>query len=134
MPYPPGWQRVKADSGAASAARFDTHGHYLGYLNVTPQQGDETLANWDRFRVQHNADEGDRQVKTIAAGTGLRFLTGTGSCVKDTYVTITHARYVEIACLVAGHRATSVIVGAAPPSAWAQTGPLIERAISAFRT
>jgi hypothetical protein len=54
--------------------------------------------------------------------------------VRDSYTTVTHARYVEIACLVAGQRATSVIVGAAPPNAWSQVSPLLERAISAFET
>jgi hypothetical protein len=103
-------------------------------LNVTPRQGAETLANWPHFRVEHDADEGDRDVRPLEVGFGLRFRTGRGSCVRDSYTTVTHARYVEIACLVAGQRATSVIVGAAPPNAWSQVSPLLERAISAFET
>jgi hypothetical protein len=106
----------------------------LGYLNVTPRQGGETLSGWAAFRIAHDADEGDRAIKRLAAGTGLRFLTGHGSCVKDTYTTATRVRYIEIACLVAGPKATSVIVGAAPPASWARTSGSIERAISGFRT
>jgi hypothetical protein len=64
----------------------------------------------------------------------LRFLTGHGSCVKDSYTTQTGSRFVEIACLVAGARAESVIVGAAPPSGWADESPTIERAIAGVRT
>jgi hypothetical protein len=41
--------------------------------------------------------------------------------------------YIEIACLVSGAKASTVIVGAGPPSAWAQVSGPIERAISGFR-
>lgn len=93
----------------------------------------ERLANWAAFRLGHNAAEGDRAIVRIAAASGLRFRTGPGSCVIDSYSTATAARFTEIACLVAGPRAASVVVGAAPPSAWAATAPTIERAISALR-
>jgi hypothetical protein len=53
--------------------------------------------------------------------------------VIDRYRTSRH-RYREIACIVAGRRATTVVVGAALPSAWAALGPGIERAISSLRT
>jgi hypothetical protein len=106
----------------------------VGYLNVTPRQGGETLSDWASFRIAHNADEGDRAIKRLAVGSGLRFRTGHGSCVKDTYTTRTRVRYIEIACLVVGSKATSVIVGAAPPASWARTSRVIERAISGFRT
>ena len=69
-----------------------------------------------------------------AAAHHLRFRTGTGSCVRDSYTTVNGAHYVEIACLVVGARAASVIVGAAPPDRWSQTAPAIERAIAAFST
>ncbi len=114
--------------------RRGAHDAYLGYLNLTPRQGDETLTNWTSFRVAHNAQEGDRNLKTLAAAKGLRFRSGHGSCVRDAYTTSTGAKFLELACLVAGSRASWVIVGAAPPPAWARVAPLIKRAISAFTT
>jgi hypothetical protein len=53
--------------------------------------------------------------------------------VIDSYRT-TRTRYREIACLVAGARTSSVIVGAAPSRTWAQQAETIERAISSLRT
>jgi hypothetical protein len=126
MPYPPSWQRTRGDRGTATAVRLDQRGHIVGYLNLTPQQGTESAANGRTFRTEHNADEGDRHVRTLATAGGLRFRSGSGACVKDSYTTGTGARYVELACLVRG----SVIVGAAPPQAWPGIAPLIERAIS----
>lgn len=109
------------------------HDVIRGYLNATPRQGGETLANWARFRPAHNGDEGDRNVVTDAAARGLRFRTGSGSCVIDHYATAS-AHYREIACLVRGSRASTVVVGAAVPGAWAQLAPQLERAISSFAT
>jgi hypothetical protein len=134
MAYPPNWRRQRSDRGTASAALLGTDGGYLGYLNVTPRQGSETLSNWASFRVEHNAEEGDRAVMRLAAATGLHFLTGHGSCVKDSYTTKVGAHYIEIACLVAGSKSSSVIVGAAPPGVWGRTSGVLERAISALRT
>jgi hypothetical protein len=133
MPYPAGW-RIHGDAGTATAVLQDAADRFLGYLNVTPRQGAEALGTWAAFRTRHNADEGDRAVTTLAAATGLRFRTGSGSCVRDAYTTSTGRRYVELACLVQGPRAASVIVGAAPPATWTRTAPLIERAIAAFTT
>jgi hypothetical protein len=113
---------------------LSSDGRFLGYLNITPRQGDESLSNWSSFRVDHNQEEGDRAVTQLAAATGLHFLTGRGSCVKDSYTTRTGSRFVEIACLVAGARAQSVIVGAAPPSVWGRESGNIERAIAGLRT
>jgi hypothetical protein len=109
-------------------------GRYLGYLNLTPQQGAENLSNWASFRVGHNADEGDRAVRRLSAATGLRFRSGHGSCVKDSYVTEIGSHFIEIACLVASPRAESVVVGAAPPDRWSQASAVIERAIEGMRT
>ena len=134
LPYPPGWRIVPGDRGTATAALLTADGGYVGYLNVTPRQGRESLSGWASFRIAHNADEGNTGVKALAAATGLRFRTGHGSCVKDSYTTRSSAHYIEIACLVAGSRASTVIVGAAPPTAWPRTSGMIERAISAFRT
>jgi hypothetical protein len=134
MTYPPGWRLLRGDPGTATAALVDSDHRFVGYLNVTPRQGGETLSGWPSFRIAHNAHEGDRAIQRLAAATGLRFRTGHGSCVKDTYTTPSRARYIEIACLVAGTSATSVIVGAAPPASWPRASGAIERAISGFRT
>jgi hypothetical protein len=53
--------------------------------------------------------------------------------VIDSYRT-SRARYREIACLVAGTRTSSVIVGAAPSKTWAQQAKKIELAIATLRT
>lgn len=132
--YPPGWHPVTGDHGSASAALLDAHGHYLGYLNLTPRQGAETLASWPTFRLRHNAAEGEREVKLYAAARNLRFRAAHGTCVRDSYTTSTNARYMEIACLVDGSHATSVIVGAATREDWTRERSVIERAIAALVT
>jgi hypothetical protein len=109
-------------------------GAIVGYLNATPQSGEETLSNWASFRPAHNAEEGERRIGVIAAAEGLRFRSGTGSCVADAYTTSSARRYREIACIVAGRRATTVVVGAAAPFHWEGLKPAIERAISSFST
>jgi hypothetical protein len=134
LAYPPGWIPARGDPGTTTVILRDARDRILGYLNVTPRQGAETLANWPRFRVRHNAAEGDRGVRTEGSAFGVRFRAGTGSCVRDSYTTASGARYVELACLVAGARARSVIVAAAPPAAWARLSPWLYRALSAFST
>jgi hypothetical protein len=54
--------------------------------------------------------------------------------VQDSYTTSEATTYEELACLVAGRRASSVIVGAAPRERWRQERAQIERAISAMTT
>ncbi len=132
LPYPPGWRIVAGDRGTATAVLMDSRDRYAGYLNLTPRQGSETLSDWPKFRVGHNADEGDRRVVTLATGSGLAFRMGHGSCVRDAYTTSTGNRYVELACLVTGSRTSAVIVGAAPPRTWSAVAPSIERAIDSF--
>jgi hypothetical protein len=134
MVYPPGWRVLPGDRDTATAALLDTHGRYLAYLNLTPRQGQEALASWASFRPRHNAAEGEKDVTVMDSATGLAFRSGHGSCVKDAYTTSTNTRYVEIACLVDGRRASSVIVGAALSQRWAQERPVIERAIAALIT
>jgi hypothetical protein len=131
--YPPGWRALKTDPGTFSAGLMGAHGKIRGYLNATPRQGAETLADWAKFRPDHNRDEGDFNLVSEASATGLRFRTGSGSCVIDRYATDS-AHYREIACLVHGSRADTVIVGASLPSDWARLGPQVERAISSFAT
>lgn len=134
LAYPRSWRPQHGDPGTATAALLASGGRLLGYLNLTPQQGAETLSNWASFRIEHDADEGDRSVRRLSAATGLKFLTGRGSCVKDSYMTASGSDFVEIACLVAGPRAESVVVGAAPPDRWSQVSRVIERAIEGVKT
>jgi hypothetical protein len=134
MAYPRHWRSIRSDPGTVSAAIRTETGAIRGYLNATPQQGEETLANWSSFRVDHNGDEGDVNVRQVASATNLRFRDAHGSCVIDTYTSSTERHYREIACIVTGVGATTVVVGAAPPAQWEQQGPAIERAISSFIT
>lgn len=129
MSYPRDWKPISGDPGTATVV-LRGPGGFQGYLNLTPRQGEETLANWSRFRTEHNREEGDRHVATLAAAGARPFGNGRASCVKDLYVTSAGARYIEIACLVSGQRGMVVVVGASPPGAWSRVSPELERAIS----
>jgi len=131
--YPRGWRRIQSDPGTVSAAAVGPRGLIVGYVNVTPRQANESLDNWATFRPTHNAHEGDRSVRVLAAARGLRFRDGRGSCVVDRYATV-RAHYREIACLVAGRHAQSVVVAAATESAWARLEPTLRRAVASFAT
>jgi hypothetical protein len=131
LAYPPGWRPITTDPGTASVALLGSGGRIAGYLNATPKQGAETLANWSRFRPEHNLDEGDRSVHVIASADQLSFRSGPGSCVIDDYTT-SKATYREIACLVSGPRSSAVVVAAAPIALWDQRAATLERAISSF--
>jgi hypothetical protein len=106
-------------------------GRIDAYLNATPKQGPETLANWSRFRPRHNLREGDRSVRLLASSDDLAFRSGRGGCVIDDYTT-SKATYREVACLVSGPRAGAVVVAAAPRALWKQKAPTLERAVSSF--
>jgi hypothetical protein len=132
--YPGTWRPIRTDPGTASVALLGHGGRIRGYLNATPRQGAETLANWPSFRIEHlRDDDSSKDVRLIAGAHGLRFRSGRGSCVIDSYRT-SRTRYREIACLVAGTRTSSVIVGAAPAETWAGQAETIERAIASLRT
>ena len=133
LAYPPAWHKIETDAGTVSVAPRGPRGSFVGYLNATPLSGDETLANWRRFRPAHVGEEGARDVRLHASAKGLRFLTGRGSCVVDSYTT-TKLRFREIACIVAGTRGTTVVIGAAPAADWAQRARVFERAIASFST
>jgi hypothetical protein len=134
LSYPPGWRLTRGDTGTATAVQLDGQGRIAGYLNLTPRQSRETLADWTGFRIRHNVEEGDRDVTREAVRDDVPFRRGRGACVRDGYTTVTGARYIELACLVTGARATSVIVGAAPPREWSRIAPTLERAIGALLT
>ena len=133
LAYPRTWRPIRTDPGTASVALLG-HGRSIrSYLNLTPRQGMETLANWPSFRIEHLGDEGSTDVRLITSAHGLVFRSGRGTCVIDSYRT-SRARYREVACLVAGTRTSSVVVGAAPSKTWAQQAGTIERAIASLRT
>ena len=130
LAYPPGWTPIKTDPGTASVAllrgdRID------GYLNATPRQGTETLADWSHFRLHHNQGEGDRDERLVAATPDGRFRSGRGACVIDTYST-SKTTYREIACLVSSARSSAVVVAAAPRSEFERQAGTLERAVSSF--
>ncbi len=129
LPYPRGWRPLGGDRGTVSAATRDRTGGYVGYLNITPRQGEERQSNWVSFRAAHNRREGDRSVRVLAFARGVRVRAGTGACVEDSYTTSTGTRYIELACLIDGAH-PAVVLGAAPPARWASQAPLIARAIS----
>ena len=131
LAYPPGWKSIETDPGTATVALLRGGHRIVGYLNATPKQGTETLANWRHFRPAHNRDEGDRSVRLIASSNDLTFRSGRGSCVIDVYTT-SKATYREIACLVSGPRSSAVVVAAAPNALWDQQAATLERAVSSF--
>ncbi len=134
LPLPRGWHSAHGDPGTRTAELTGPNGEIEGYLNATPQQGEETLENWGEFRVDHNGDEEDRDVRLLSSATGLDFPSGKGSCVVDSYLTSTNHPYREIACIVAGSGATTVIVAAAPPDRWQAERTDLRRAITSFTT
>jgi hypothetical protein len=135
LAYPAGWRPLAGDPGTASAALRDARGGFLGYLNLTPRQARETLAGWPAFRVAHDREEGDLVVTAQASARHVPFRDGArGTCVRDAYTTATHLRFIEIACLIHGARANSVIVAAAPPREWARQWPALRRALEAVRS
>jgi hypothetical protein len=128
--YPPAWRSIKTDPGTGSVALLRGE-RTVAYLNATPKQGAETLANWSRFRPQHNHDEGDQGVRLVASSGDLTFRGGHGSCVIDTYAT-SKATYREIACIVSGATSSAVVVAAAPSALWGQQAATLQRAVSSF--
>jgi hypothetical protein len=131
LAYPPGWRPIKTDPGTASAAVLGAGGRIEGYLNATPRQGAETLANWSRFRPEHVRREGARGVRLLASTSDAQFRSGRGSCVLDTYTT-SKDTYREIACLVSGRGSSAVVVAAAPSVLWGRHAKSLERAVASF--
>jgi hypothetical protein len=130
--YPADWRATRGDAGSATAELLDGQGRLSGYLNLTPRQGTETLANWSGFRLAHNRAEGNRDVRREGSSRGVRLGGGIAACVRDSYTTVSDARYVELACLVEARGRGSVIVAAAPPRAWRRLEPVLRRAVAAM--
>lgn len=134
LSVPPDAKQTESDPGSVSAAVTAPDGKLQVYFNATPQQGDESLANWSSFRLDHLADENASSAFPIAERTGMGFRGGRGSCVADSYVTrVGGNRYREIACLVTGTRASSVLVVAAPAESWELYSPVLEQAVNSYR-
>jgi hypothetical protein len=131
--HPPGWPSVEGDAGTISFALRDPAGRYLGYLNVTPRQGEERLHGWAAFRLARNREEGDRGVRELAAREGVAFRGARGSCLIDDYVSRAGAnRYRELACLVQGPHTASVLIAAALRPDWGRIAPSLLGAAEAF--
>jgi len=133
LAYPPGASPVQSDPGTVAAGVTAPDGHLLIYLNATPRQGTESLANWRSFRIDHLRGEHAMQATLGASGEGLAFRGGTGSCVLDDYVTRIGAHhYREIACLVSGAAGSSVIVAATLASDWDHYRTTLEQAVESY--
>ncbi len=133
LSYPPSLHRVAGDTDAVSAARLSPGGAFQLYLNATPRQGRERLRDWAAFRLGRLRSDDAASAHQVAAGQGVQFRGGTGSCVIDDYLTrISKHHYEEIACLVQGRTSASVIVAAAPATTWALVRPLLFRALAAY--
>lgn len=134
LSYPPSLRPVRGDSDAVSVARVSPRGAYQLYINATPRQGEERLAGWAAFRLRLLRSDDATTAREVAAAQRVRFHGGTGSCVMDSYITKIHANHFqEIACLVQGSAAASVIVAAAPAAHWTQARPLLLRAVAAYQ-
>jgi hypothetical protein len=133
LSYPPALRPLGGDKDAVSAARLSPAGAFQLYLNATPRQGRENLADWATFRLHLLRSDDAASARQLAAAQGIKFRGGTGSCVIDRYITrIGGHHFQEIACLVRGHTSASVIVAAAPAATWAQARPLLLRAVAAY--
>ena len=133
LSYPPSLHPVAGDTDAVSAGRPGPGGAYQFYLNATPRQGAERLRHWAAFRLSLLRSDDAASAHEVGAAEGVKFRGGTGSCVIDAYVTRIGAHhYQEIACLVQGRTSASVIVAAAPSATWAQSRPLLFRAVAAY--
>lgn len=131
--YPPTWAPIPGDAGTVTRALRERSGLYVGYLNATPRQGAEQLRGWASFRTAHDREEGDRQVRQIAAAEGLAFRGARGSCVLDDYLSrVASHRYREIACFVVGRKHGGVFIGAALKRDWSALRITLERAAVAF--
>ena len=108
-------------------------GTYLGYLNVTPHQGHETLQDWAAFRLSHLLDDDavsvheDAKVQSVGTPAALR------SCVTDDYVTtVGHHHFHEVACYVTSGSGSSVVVATTPSGDPAHVWTQLERAVAAY--
>lgn len=134
LSFPGSLRTMHGDAGTVTVGSTAKSGQVLVYLNVTPKQGDETLRNWTGFRLEHLREDGQSAVHLDSASPPLHFRGGPGRCVIDNYTTRDRGNhYNEIACLVQGAHATSVLVAAAPAAAWQANRALLEKVVSAYQ-
>ena len=130
---PPGFRVVEGDPGTLSVALRNSVGTYLGYLNVTPHQGSETLRDWAAFRLSHLLDDDAVSVHEDAMVAARPTTTGAKSCVTDDYVTtVGHHHFHEVACDVMNGSVNSVVVAATPSGDPAHVWTQLERAVAAY--
>ena len=133
LSVPPGFQLVRGDKGAASAALFGPHGAYLGYLNATPLESGESLANWATLRLGHLLGDDAVAAREIAAIEDTTTRGVQRSCVIDDYVTkVGRHHFQEVACLVEWTAGDGVVVAAVPPGDPAHVWAVLERAAAAY--
>jgi len=135
--YPPAMTPGKGDPYSVTAELRDKSNKVVLYLNAGPRTGNEQMAGWAAFRLQHLRDSANLSVREDAASAGLPFHGGKGSCLIDDYVTFHVAghpsnHYKEITCFVQGKKAGIVIVAAALTSAWPKYGAWMKRAVNAW--
>jgi hypothetical protein len=130
---PPGFRTVDGDPGTLSVALRNSAGTYLGYLNVTPHQGHETLRDWAAFRLSHLLGDDAISVHEDATVQSVRTAAALRSCVIDNYVTtIGHHQFHEVACYVTSGSVGSVVVAATPSGDPAHVWNQLERAVAAY--
>ena len=130
---PPGFHTVDGDPGTLSVALGNSAGTYLGYLNVTPHQGHETLQDWAAFRLSHLFGDDAISVHEDATVHSVRTAAALRSYVIDDYVTtIGHHRFHEVACYVTSDSVSSVVVAATPSGDPAHVWTQLERAVAAY--
>ena len=130
---PSGFRVVHGDPGTLSVALLNSAGTYLGYLNVTPHQGDETLQDWTAFRLSHLRDDDAVSVHEDAAVQSVQTAAAVRSCVADDYVTtVGHHHFHEVACYVTSGFVGSVVVAATPAGDPAHVWSELESAVAAY--
>lgn len=130
---PPGFRTVDGDPGTLSVVLRNSVGTYLGYLNVTPRQGHETLQDWTAFRLSHLLGDDAVSVHEDAAVRSVRTTGAVRSCVTDDYVTtVGHHHFHEVACYITSGSIRSVVVGATPSGDPAHVWTQLERAVAAY--
>jgi hypothetical protein len=134
LSYPGSLHPMHGDDGTVTVGSTARSGSVLVYLNVTPKQGDESLGNWTGSRLEHLRGDGQYQVRLDGASPALHFRGGPGRCVIDNYTSKIHNNhYDEIACIVQGAHATSVLVAASPTAAWQANHALLEKVVSSYQ-
>ena len=134
LSYPGSLRPEHGDPGTVTVGSTAKSGKALVYLNVTPKQGGETLHNWPGFRMEHLREDGQSAVHLDGASGPLNFRGGHGRCVIDSYTTdVHHNQYNEIACIVQGAHATSVLVAATSATVWQANRALLEDVVSSYQ-